>query len=36
MICCSGVLLGEGCLIESADKASGVVVARQVLPTEVA
>ena len=29
-----GVLLGEGCLIESADKASGVVVARQVLPTE--
>ena len=29
-----GVLLGEGCLIESADKASGVVVARQVLPTD--
>lgn len=29
-----GVLLGEGCLIESADKASGLVVARQVLPAE--
>lgn len=28
-----GVLLGEGCLIESADRASGLVVARQVLPT---
>lgn len=29
-----GVLLSEGCLIESADKASGLVVARQVLPAE--
>ncbi len=29
-----GVLLAEGCLIESADKASGLVVARQVLPSE--
>ena len=29
-----GVLLSEGCLIESADRASGLVVARQVLPTE--
>lgn len=28
-----GVLLSEGCLIESADRASGLVVARQVLPT---
>ena len=29
-----GVLLSEGCLIESADRASGLVVARQVLPSE--
>ena len=29
-----GVLLSEGCLIESADRASGLVVARQVLPAE--
>ena len=29
-----GVLLAEGCLIESADKASGLVVARQILPSE--
>lgn len=28
-----GVLLSEGCLIENADRASGLVVARQVLPT---
>ena len=30
------LLLSEGCLIESADKASGIVVARQVLPLEMA
>lgn len=31
-----GLLQSEGCLIECADKASGLVVARQVLPLEVA
>ena len=30
------VLQSEGCLIESADRASGLVVARQVLPLEMA
>lgn len=30
------LLFSEGCLIESADKASGIVVARQVLPLEMA
>lgn len=30
---CYDLLLSEGCLIESADRASGLVVARQVLPT---
>ncbi len=30
------LLLAEGCLIESADRASGIVVARQVLPVEIA